>query len=177
MVGHYTAVGTGLMVDTVVDDDQQDHHHHAQHHHGLHQYSSSNGTELVLMENNLDNLYPALVQCFGIILLGFIAGKFSIISDVEAKGLGTFIGTFSLPALIFVSMCQLDFSIVNWVFLASITLAKSIIFFAVLFVSLFLHKPLDPSRSALYAIFCTQSNDFALGFPILQAIYGLTVNI
>merc|ERR1719270_3327627 len=124
------------------------------------------------MENNLDNLYPALVQCFGIILLGFIAGKFSIISDVEAKGLGTFIGTFSLPALIFVSMCQLDFNIVNWVFLASITLAKSIIFFAVLFVSLFLHKPLDPSRSALYAIFCTQSNDFALGFPILQAIYG-----
>ena len=173
MVGHHTAVGTGLTVDAIVDNIPQLHHHHAQHHHGLHQYTTtSNITEAVLMENNLDNLYPALVQCFGIILLGFIAGKFSIISDVEAKGLGTFIGTFSLPALIFVSMCQLDFNIVNWVFLASITLAKSIIFFAVLFVSLFLHKPLDPSRSALYAIFCTQSNDFALGFPILQAIYG-----
>ena len=169
MVGHHTAIGTGLNVDTIVDDVH--HHHHAVHHHGLSQYVSNN-TVLDSGDGNLDNLYPALVQCFGIILLGYIAGKFSIISDVEAKGLGTFVGTFSLPSLIFVSMCQLDFSIVNWTFLASITLAKSIIFFVVLLVGLFLHQPLDPSKSALYAIFCTQSNDFALGFPVLQAIYG-----
>ena len=31
---------------------------------------------------------------FHIILLGFVAGKFSFISDVEARGLGTFVGTF-----------------------------------------------------------------------------------
>lgn len=36
--------------------------------------------------DNLENLYPALVECFGIILLGYIAGKFSLINDVEAKG-------------------------------------------------------------------------------------------
>ena len=34
-----------------------------------------------------DNLYPALVECFGIIILGFIAGKFNFINDVEAKGI------------------------------------------------------------------------------------------
>ena len=123
-------------------------------------------------EVNLDNLYPALVQCFGIIFLGFVAGKFSFISDVEAKGLGTFIGTFSLPALIFVSLCQLDFHSVNWIFLSAITLTKSLIFFVVLLVGLFVHRPMDPARSALYAIFCTQSNDFALGRPVLNAIYG-----
>ena len=78
-------------------------------------------------EVNMDNLYPALVHCFGIIFLGFVAGKFSFISDVEAKGLSTFIGTFSLPALIFVSLCQLDFHSVNWVFLLAITLTKSLI--------------------------------------------------
>lgn len=174
MVAHHTALGTGLMVDTVVDEDHP--LHHPAHHHGLLNYrakAEANFTGLEATgEASLDNLYPALVQCFGIILLGFIAGKFSIISDVESKGIGTFIGSFSLPALIFVSMCQLDFSSVNWVFLGSITLAKSLIFFVVLFVSLFLSQPLDPARSALYAIFCTQSNDFALGFPVLQAIYG-----
>ena len=37
--------------------------------------------------DNLENLYPALVECFGIILLGYIAGKFSLINDVEAKGI------------------------------------------------------------------------------------------
>ena len=60
-------------------------------------------TGISMEQKNLDNLYPALVQCFGIILLGFLAGKFSFITDVEARGLSTFVGTFSLPALIFVS--------------------------------------------------------------------------
>ena len=155
MVGHHTSLVTGLSVDTLDDL-------------GLRQSNETSSQT----SSNLENLYPALVQCFGIILLGWLAGKFSFISDVEAKGLGTFVGVFSLPALIFVSLCQLDFQSVNWVFLASITLAKSIIFFIVLLVGLFIHRPLDLSRPALYAIFCTQSNDFALGFPVLNAIYG-----
>jgi len=153
MVGHHAQIPSGLTVDIVESNVTG------------HTFASSE-------EVTLDNLYPALVQCFGIILLGFVAGKFSFISDVEAKGLGTFVGTFSLPALIFVSLCQLDFQSVNWIFLLAITLAKSLIFFVVLFVGLFVHRPMDPGRSALYAIFCTQSNDFALGFPVLNAIYG-----
>eukprot|EP00092_Neocalanus_flemingeri_P013901 GFUD01014996.1.p1 GENE.GFUD01014996.1~~GFUD01014996.1.p1 ORF type:complete len:836 (-),score=188.93 GFUD01014996.1:75-2582(-) len=153
MVGHHAQIPSGLTVDIVESNVTG------------HTFASEE-------EVNLDNLYPALVQCFGIILLGFVAGKFSFISDVEAKGIGTFVGTFSLPALIFVSLCQLDFQSVNWVFLFAITLSKSLIFFLVLFVGLFVHRPMDPARSALYAIFCTQSNDFALGFPVLNAIYG-----
>jgi predicted permease len=39
---------------------------------------------------------------------------------VEAKGMNTFVGNFSLPALIFVSLCQLDLSIVNYTFLLAI---------------------------------------------------------
>ena len=150
MVAHQVQAPVGLAVETVV----------------------GNGTAIFSADASLDNLYPALVQCFGIILLGFIAGKFNFISDIEARGLSTFVGTFSLPALIFISLCQLDFTSVNWVFLGAITLAKSTVFFLVLLVGLFVHRPADPSRSALYAIFCTQSNDFALGFPVLNAIYG-----
>lgn len=127
-----------------------------------------------LEEGSLDNLYPAIVQCFGIIALGFIAGKLNLISNVEAKGLGVFVGSFSLPALVFVSLCQLDFSIVNWTFMASIALAKASIFFTVLLVSMFISQPTDLSKSGLFAIFVTASNDFALGFPVLNAIYGST---
>ena len=32
----------------------------------------------------------------------------------------------------------------------------------------------DPARAGIFAIFTTQSNDFALGYPILLAIYGHT---
>jgi hypothetical protein len=34
-------------------------------------------------------------------------------------GLGIFVGKFSLPALIFVSLCQLNLTQVNWSFLAA----------------------------------------------------------
>ena len=46
--------------------------------------------------------------------------RFNLITEVEAKGMNTFVGNFSLPALIFISLCQLDLSIVNYKFLLAI---------------------------------------------------------
>ena len=78
-------------------------------------------------------LYPALVECFGIIFLGYIAGRFGIVSSAECKGMGTFVSNFALPALVFGSLCRLDFTVVDWTFLLSMFIAKSVIFFIVLF--------------------------------------------
>ena len=116
-----------------------------------------------------DNLYPALVECFGIILVGYLAGRFSFISDVEAKGLATFVGTFSLPALIFGNLCTIDVSSMNWRFLLAILVAKALVFALVLAISLLVSQSLG--KSGLFAIFVTQSNDFALGYPILKSLY------
>ena len=63
-------------------------------------------------------------------------------------------------------------SSVNWKFLLAIFISKSIIFFGVLIVTFIVgHK--NAAKAGLYAIFTTQSNDFALGTPILEAIYGV----
>ncbi|XP_076059011.1 integral membrane protein GPR155 homolog anchor isoform X2 [Oratosquilla oratoria] len=120
------------------------------------------------------NLYPAVIECFVIILCGYMAGRCNLISQTESKGLGTFVGTFSLPALIFMSMAQLDFSSVNWLFLLSIFLSKSLVFFMVALITLLVYKPIDFGKAGLFAIFCTQSNDFALGYPIILALYNQT---
>ncbi|XP_053981546.1 integral membrane protein GPR155 [Hylaeus volcanicus] len=122
----------------------------------------------------MDNLYLALIQCFAIILCGYIAGRFNVISKVEATGLNTFVGTFALPCLIFMSLAKLDFTLVNWKFLLAVLLAKSSIFFLVLGVSLVIKRPSNPGCAALFAIFTTQSNDFAIGYPMIAAIYGKT---
>ncbi|XP_076756400.1 integral membrane protein GPR155 homolog anchor [Xylocopa sonorina] len=122
----------------------------------------------------MDNLYLALIQCFAIILCGYIAGRFEIISKMEANGLNTFVGTFALPSLIFMSLAKLDFSLVNWKFLLAVLLAKSCIFFIVLGVSLVIKRPSNPGCAALFAIFTTQSNDFAIGYPMIDALYGNT---
>lgn len=80
-------------------------------------------------------------------------------------------GTFALPSLIFTSLVQLDWSTVNWLFLLAILIAKAICFFGVGAVSLLMTRPLNYGRAGILAIFCTQSNDFAIGAPIVAALY------
>ena len=46
------------------------------------------------------NLYPALLQVFTVILLGYLAGTLKIVTNDQAKGLNVFMGTFVLPALL-----------------------------------------------------------------------------
>ncbi|XP_073947266.1 integral membrane protein GPR155 homolog anchor isoform X2 [Choristoneura fumiferana] len=128
----------------------------------------------VLDEAKADNLYPALFQCFTIILCGYIAGRLNVVSQTESKGIGTFVGTFALPSLIFLSLARLDFTTVNWTFLLAILLAKGIVFFSVMIVTIMVSKPVNLGRAGIFAIFCTQSNDFALGYPIINAIYENT---
>jgi hypothetical protein len=63
---------------------------------------------------------------------------------------------------------------VNWKFLFAILISKSIAFFAVMLISLLVVRPLNFGKSGILAIFCTQSNDFAIGFPIVDALYSKT---
>lgn len=123
-------------------------------------------------ESPLENLYQALVESFGVILCGYIAGRLGVVTEQQATGLSTFVGTFSLPSLIFLSLATLDLSSVCWLFLLSIFLAKAIVFVSVLLITLLVTRPIDPAKAGLYAIFCTQSNDFAIGFPIVLSVYG-----
>ncbi|XP_056633190.1 integral membrane protein GPR155 [Diorhabda sublineata] len=123
---------------------------------------------------SFENLYPALTQCFVIIICGYFAGRMNWISETEAKGLNTFIATFSLPSLIFMSLAEIQLGQVNWIFLLSILLAKSIVFFSVIIVTLLVGRPLNLGRAGIFAIFCTQSNDFAIGYPIVAALYTNT---
>ncbi|KAK0178661.1 hypothetical protein PV327_007533 [Microctonus hyperodae] len=130
--------------------------------------------ESTLGDTPIDNLYLALIQCFAIILCGYVAGRLEMISRTEANGLNTFVGTFALPSLIFLSLAKLDFSLVNWKFLLAVLLAKGCVFFLVLIVSIIITKPTNSGRAALFAIFATLSNDFAIGYPMINALYGNT---
>ncbi|KAG8124906.1 hypothetical protein E2320_020199 [Naja naja] len=116
---------------------------------------------------SISKLFPALLQCFGIILCGYIAGRVNIITSTQAKGLGNFVSRFALPALLFKNMVLLNFSNVNWSFLYSILIAKASVFFLVCALTLLIVTPEKRfSKAGLFPIFATQSNDFALGYPI-----------
>lgn len=124
---------------------------------------------------SIDKLLPALLECFGIILCGYIAGRANIITSTQAKGLGNFVSKFALPALLFKNMVQLDFGNVIWPFLWSILIAKVSVFFIVCVLTLIVASPESRySKAGLFSIFATQSNDFALGYPIVEALYKST---
>lgn len=124
---------------------------------------------------SIDKLFPALLECFGIILCGYIAGRADIITEIQAKGLGNFVSKFALPALLFKNMVLLDFGDVVWAFLWSVLVAKVTVFVLVCVLTLMVASPDSRySKAGLYAIFATQSNDFALGYPIVEALYRST---
>ncbi|XP_012995494.1 integral membrane protein GPR155 isoform X2 [Esox lucius] len=124
---------------------------------------------------SIDKLFPALLECFGIILCGYIAGRTDIITSTQAKGLGNFVSKFALPALLFKNMVLLDFNNVIWSFLWSVLVAKVSVFVLVCALTLAVASPEGRySKAGLYSIFATQSNDFALGYPIVDALYRNT---
>lgn len=120
------------------------------------------------------NLYPALVQVFAIIFIGYLAGSFELITKSQALGLNKFVSKFALPALLFKSIVVLDFSSVNWLFLMSIFFSKSIVFILAITISVITIRPINIGQAAIFAIYVSQSNDFALGAPIINAVYGKT---
>ena len=119
---------------------------------------------------SLEQLLPTLLQIFLTMLLGWIAGHFKLIGNTEARGLNIFVGKFSLPSLIFISLATFDFSKINVAFLLGIFAAKLMVFTFVVLVEIVLTK--DISKAAVYAIFCTQTNDFGMGLPLLDAVFG-----
>lgn len=97
--------------------------------------------------------------------------RFKIFTDEQISGIGKFLGTFALPMMIFGSLAKVDLMTVNWTFWLAIFVTKSIIFFMVLVIHAFTNWGKPIGGSALYGIFVTQSNDFALGLPILNALF------
>jgi len=118
------------------------------------------------------NLYPALLEVFIIIIIGYLAGSFQILTQQQGLGLNKFVGTFALPALLFRNLVVLDFSSVDWLFLSSIFISKTIVFVLAIVITLSTLRPINIGMAAIFAIFVSQSNDFALGNPIVKAVYS-----
>ena len=119
---------------------------------------------------DLHDLLPTIIQIFVTIKLGWLAGTFNIIGEREARGLNIFVGKFSLPSLVFISLATFDFTTVNLAFLLGIAASKLLIFLLTISTETLISR--DVSQGAMWAMFSTQTNDFAMGLPLLQAVLG-----
>lgn len=122
-------------------------------------------------DSSVLQLSSILLQCFALIVIGYAAGRFDVINATESDGLANFVSYFSLPSLIFLSLARCDFSQIDWYFIASVFIAKVLTFFMVVIVTLVISKSRSVGKAGLYGIFVTQSNDFAMGYPLFFSLY------
>ncbi|KAL5106218.1 hypothetical protein TcWFU_005098 [Taenia crassiceps] len=133
-------------------------------------------TELSVPYQELENtvfkaLVPVLIQCFGLILLGFLAGQLKLLTNTQAKGLGIYVTSFALPAIFFSVMVSMDFSGVDWYVVMAVSLGKAIVFFLTMVIVLVVSRGKSIGLAGLLAIFTSQSNDVALAYPVLRLLY------
>eukprot|EP01062_Namystynia_karyoxenos_P055199 TRINITY_DN45930_c0_g1_i1.p1 TRINITY_DN45930_c0_g1~~TRINITY_DN45930_c0_g1_i1.p1 ORF type:complete len:788 (+),score=148.26 TRINITY_DN45930_c0_g1_i1:227-2365(+) len=76
-----------------------------------------------------------------------------------------------MPALMCQAMAELDIAGGDLQFLAAFGLAKVAVFIGVVWVSYLSSSRSDLAEAALRGISATQGNDFALGLPLLAALY------
>lgn len=119
-----------------------------------------------------NKLLLSLYTTFSVIVLGYVLARNRALPSAT-DGLAPFIGKISLPALVFISIATLDFNTVDWRVVGSIAFGKTIVFAVVATVSLFTLRSEDNrlSVAGIRAITATQSNDFAIGLPLLSALY------
>ena len=130
--------------------------------------------QTIMGDGSINNLFPAIGRIFAVIILGYILGKFKLITHQSASAVGVIVGKIALPALLLQNMAILDLSAINWRFMAGILIARSLIFGLVFVITLVFTRPVSVGKPAILAIFCTQSNDFALGLPICKSFVFVT---
>uniref|UniRef100_A0A0X3PPL4 Integral membrane protein GPR155 n=1 Tax=Schistocephalus solidus TaxID=70667 RepID=A0A0X3PPL4_SCHSO len=116
-------------------------------------------------------LLPVLIQCFGVILLGYFAGKFKALTESQVRGLGTYVTKFALPSIFFSVMVTIDFTGVDWYVVLAVSLAKMIMFVSTLAITLIISRGQSVGLAGLLAMFTSQSNDVALAYPVLRLLY------
>lgn len=120
------------------------------------------------------DLIAVLFECFSIMTLGYLSGRFKLISS-EARDLGAYLTTFALPMIIFLNIAQMEFHTINLSFLFCMLIAKLILFLTVTLLTLVVSYPTNTGYAGALSILATQSNDFALGYPLIKSLYGETM--
>lgn len=125
---------------------------------------------------SVSNLFPAIAQSFAVIIIGYVFGFFKIIAVKDAGSIGTLVGKLALPALLFKNLAILNLMAISWPFLGAMLVSKFTLFAIVALLTAVLSRPFNIGKGGLFGIFVTQSNDFALGLPIVKALYPVATS-
>ncbi|WP_010529706.1 AEC family transporter [Lentibacillus jeotgali] len=117
-------------------------------------------------------LFQVVIPIFAIILCGFLAGRFSLLSFNSTSSLNNFVFYFALPALLFFSLSTAP---VDQILNVNFILANLCIIFSCFLLTLlifkFIFKKPFPEIS-MYGMITTYGNTGFMGIPLLVAAFG-----
>lgn len=121
----------------------------------------------------LDNLVPVLMQTFTLVMMGYIAARRKIMPPAGASGLGRFAATFALSASVLQNIATLNLGAASPGVVLGLLAAKCAVAAIVggLTFALVQGDTRSWSLAALFAMVTTSQSDFAIGLPILDALY------
>lgn len=109
---------------------------------------------------------------FILIGLGFFAVRFNVISREQIRGLGSFVITFALPALVLKALSNNSFQeVMNWQYMLAYTAGSLAVYLLGLLFALRLRRePL--TTGAITALGMAVSNSGFVGYPIVAMLLG-----
>jgi malonate transporter and related proteins len=120
----------------------------------------------------MDALINVVVPVFGVVLTGYLAGRFGVLGSDSAAALNRFVFYFALPPALFIYMARAPVEkIFNWPFIgAFVGGALGALLIAVLVGGLWLRQ--DIATRAVAGLTALQANTVYMGLPVLLTAYG-----
>lgn len=113
-----------------------------------------------------------VIPVFGIILAGYLCGRFGILGDASTDALNRFVYYVALPALFVISMARVDIgAILNWPFLIALGGAQ-LATFALAIGLAFVVFPGRLGTLSLHGLTAVFANTGYMGLPLLQTAFG-----
>jgi len=125
------------------------------------------------MQSSSGKLAVVLLKTFGAIGMGYICVKYKWIdpSKGEMKSIGFYVGKVAFPLLVFRTVATANVGNVAWGVIIGCNVAKFLAWMTA-FALAYLFMPGNKLINAtLFGYFVIASNDFAVGFPVIDALY------
>ncbi|MDO8553392.1 MAG: AEC family transporter [Candidatus Micrarchaeota archaeon] len=115
-------------------------------------------------------LLDAVISIFSIIFFGWLAKKFSLLSEKSVSALSNYAYYFALPALFFISLYKLDFRILNADLLLAITVPIVLIIVIAFLASVFQHH--KGKQISAYLVSSFLGSNVYIAFPFISLALG-----
>jgi len=129
-------------------------------------------------------LFNTLLVTLLAIMLGLVCVRLKVVQPEagHTKAMAFFTGQIAFPLLIFNTVATAELGSMDMGVIGACTFGKASVMLLTFLLTFFGYKP-DRSTgqriltSSVFAFYAVASNDFAVGFPVIEALYGKTVDM